>query len=166
MTIVGLADKVLTGSGKRPSFLVRWFLGAWAVSGMVFWLATDKMAPSNVPLVQTVRADCEKQTGKPIRWTACDAGALWEYPKFYPWLYGLEVLVPIVDFQQSRFWQPVSRDGWYGFLTFLYRCIASAFGWLLGVALVSLATRYFKEPTEAGTSEGLAKSGSPASRTQ
>lgn len=159
MAFVGFADQVLTGGGKKPSRLVWWFLGAWLLNMLVFSYSVDKMAPNNVPLLQNdkLRA-CVAATS----WTRCKLDALNEYPKFYPWLYALDVLVPIMDLQQSRFWQPISGDGGRGTFAFFWRCLAGAFGWLLGVALVSVATRFWKPPEAGTTSEtdGASPSGS------
>ncbi|MFM9847395.1 MAG: hypothetical protein ACKVP3_09565 [Hyphomicrobiaceae bacterium] len=158
MTIVGFADKVLTGSGNKPFRLAWWFLGAWLLNFGVFWYCTDKMAPTSVPLLQNadLRKNCADRPD--VGWTKCYADGMKEYPKFYAPLYALDVLVPIMDLQQSRLWQPISGDGGWGTFAFFWRCLAGAFGWLLGVALGSLALRYVSEPKEWGQAWGLTKS--------
>jgi hypothetical protein len=157
MTFVGFADKVLTGSGEKPFRLVWWLVVAWVLNTIVFSLAADRMAPTNAALLQGLRTECTPQGRTHPQWTRCARGAMKDYPKFYPPLYALDVLVPIMDLQQSRLWQPISRDGWPGFLTFLWRCFAGAFGWLLGVALGSVALRYVKGEG-VGPNVGLTKS--------
>lgn len=144
MTIVGFADKVLTGGGKRPSLLVWWFLGAWFVNSIVFCFAAERMAPNSVPLLLNtdLRNNCAAKPN--VGWVRCELGAMKEFPKFYPLLYAADVLVPIMDLQQSRYWQPISGEWDRGTFAFFYRCFSGAFGWLLGVALVTVATRWAK----------------------
>lgn len=146
MMFFDATDKVLTDGGKKPWLLLVWFVGAWIVNSLVFSHHADQMAPSNVVLLHNLREVCPKGPSATIRWTACDVGALREYPQSSPWLYGLDVLVPIMDLQQSRYWQPISRDGW---CLFLYRCAVGVLGWLFGFAFILLATRWAKSVVES-----------------
>lgn len=111
MTIVGFADKVLTGGGKRPSLLVWWFLGAWFVNSIVFCFAAERMAPNSVPLLLNtdLRNNCAAKPN--VGWVRCELGAMKEFPKFYPLLYAADVLVPIMDLQQFGIGNPFLVNG-------------------------------------------------------
>ena len=152
-------DQMLTGGGKNPSLLIVWFAGAWLLNTLVFWCNADKMAPTNVAMLlnTTLRANCASKPD--IGWTKCYEEGMKEYPKFYAPLYAADVLVPIMDLQQSRLWQPISGDGGRGTFAFFWRCFAGAFGWLLGVALGALALKYVGDPKKWSQTWGFASSG-------
>lgn len=145
---VARADAALTDSGKKPFRLLGWLAAMWIANLIVFTLAADKMAPANAALLMGARAQCTPAGHTHPQWTKCAQGPMKDYPKFYSPLYALDVLVPVMDLQQSRLWQPMPRYGWCGFLTFLWRCFAGAFGWLIGVALLGVATRFVSEPKQ------------------
>jgi hypothetical protein len=141
-------DAGLTGHGEKPFRLVLWLAAAWVLNTIIFSCNADRMAPTNAALLQNgdLRKACLSAPGGV--WTNCNQQGMTEYPKFYAPLYALDVLVPIMDLQQSRLWQPISGDGGWGAFAFFWRCLAGIFGWVLGVALGSLALKYVGAPKE------------------
>lgn len=65
-----------------------------------------------------------------------------DYPCFTPYIYSLQLLLPVVNLNQTNFWLPNSFSGW-GELLLAYTWLTIIFGWLLGVALVAGLGRVF-----------------------
>jgi hypothetical protein len=64
------------------------------------------------------------------------------YPCFTPYIYSLQLLLPVVNLNQTNFWLPNSFSGW-GVVLLAYTWFTIIFGWLLGVALVAGLGRVF-----------------------
>ncbi len=65
-----------------------------------------------------------------------------DYPCFTPYIYSLQLLLPVVNLNQTDFWLPNSFSGW-GIVLLAYTWSTIIFGWLLGVALVAGLGRVF-----------------------
>ncbi len=64
------------------------------------------------------------------------------YPCFTPYIYSLQLLLPVVNLNQTNFWLPNSFSG-LGTVLLAYTWLTIIFGWLLGVALVAGLGRVF-----------------------
>lgn len=182
----------LAGFGYKPMRLLKIALGFWFTTALFFGWAADRgvFSPSN-PLVfdnpryalcrleQAARvAPAEASTAEKERhqsagnWTTCFSPA--EYTTFSPWLYSLDLLLPLVDLGQEKDWAPqvtrpteeaaklarsapleqsirtpVAQDWWtLGVVTRWLMWFEILFGWvvsLLFVAIVSGLARHEKE---------------------
>jgi hypothetical protein len=64
------------------------------------------------------------------------------YPCFTPYVYSFQLLLPIVNLNQTDYWLPNSWTG-YGVLLLIYTWFAIVLGWMLGVALLAGLGRVF-----------------------
>lgn len=76
-------------------------------------------------------------------------GSGW-YPTFNPLIYALDVYVPLVDLEQTKYWQPIAKKGGWGWgATWLMRLNIAA-GWLFTTLFVAgLATVVRREGGES-----------------
>jgi len=58
------------------------------------------------------------------------------YPRFKPFVYSLDVLLPIVDLHQESFWEPRTHERPYGLWYRFYMWIHIAAGWVLSTLAV------------------------------
>jgi len=93
--IGGRALGIFAGYGYRTQRALYWAVGVWLVGAVVFGLASQlsQMRPASEHVI--VEADYQ-QTGKIPR----------DYEPLKPALYSLDLLLPIVELGQERFWLP------------------------------------------------------------
>lgn len=131
--------KVTTAHGHRPLRAVRWLVVFWIVGAGVFSLANthDQIKP-NSPIV--LRADewvgC---AGTPPSQRACFEATpqAASYPRFNPWIYSADTLLPIVDLEMQGFWIPDDTAGAYGTWARRYLWLQIALGWALSLLAVA-----------------------------
>lgn len=97
--------------GFRPTRLLAWMAGVWLVCGALFWLLAlppfSALAPSD-PLVfqNPAYEECMPPPEKllpPGNWFLC--GKLRsEYATFSPFAFSLDILLPLVDLGQEKYW--------------------------------------------------------------
>jgi len=91
----------------RPFRLAYWMFGVWLLMSVVFWAAAERgvMIPTDRKILKAgPPASCSQE--KSFNWTKC--GQLQsEYSVFNPFLYSLDLIVPIVGLQQSKDWTPM-----------------------------------------------------------
>ena len=81
-------------------------------------------------------------TAKPD-WTAAVPDQLAGYPAFQPLVYSIDVLLPIIDLEQSNHWLPVwtSTQGWWFVVAFWLQTVL---GWVLSSLLVAALSGLIK----------------------
>jgi hypothetical protein len=81
----------------------------WFVCSLIYcWAASNSiMAPTN-PLVfdSPKYSDCKLEKGG--NWTTCLSP--YEYTTFSPWMYSLDLILPLVDLQQDKDWSPMVQE--------------------------------------------------------
>jgi hypothetical protein len=81
-------------------------LTLWIAGGFFYAEVAGQggFAPSNPPIYlnEKLQAKCGKN------WTACK-GAPPELPSFSPFVYSLDIMLPLLDLGQKRDWQPIDR---------------------------------------------------------
>lgn len=112
-TIAGLTARFLhrlygfaVGYGHRPMRLARIMIAWWLICSAIFNTAAGVgvMAPSSpVVFENPVYAACRPENGG--NWTECKSP--YEYTVFNPWIYSLDLILPLVDLQQERDWAPM-----------------------------------------------------------
>jgi hypothetical protein len=107
----------LAGYGYRPYRLLKWLFGTWLVFGFLFHMLAwhGVFAPSNPLVFQNKELEhCspgfdEKRatTGKTKvgNWFWCRELQS-EYTTFNPYMYSLDLILPLVDLQQDKDWAP------------------------------------------------------------
>ncbi len=103
---------VVLGHGYRPARLF-WAMAIVGVTcGYYYKIAAQQgiFAPrdSQVFLAEDF-ASC-----RPDKWISCEAltSKFTEYPKFNPWVYSFNVLLPVVDLHQEKSWVPMQKEVW------------------------------------------------------
>ena len=118
--------------GYRPMRLVWISLAVCLTWGALFWAAASAgvMAPSSPVVYENpAYAACRPENGG--NWTACKSS--YEYAAFSPFVYSLDLILPLVDLQQERDWAPMTTRP----------CEAFSF---LGVCLNPQEVRSFDRP--------------------
>ncbi len=87
------------GYGLRPARLLAAAALAWALCGAVYWGGAE--AGGFAPVDAFVAIDGRLAACPPV----CDALPA-GVPLFRPWLYSLDVLLPVADLRQTRHWAP------------------------------------------------------------
>jgi hypothetical protein len=105
---------LLIGHGYRP-LRVLFIMGVVALAcGFYFKLAAEQgvFAPRDSQVVLSADfAKCRPEAGG--NWTECAAIAgrkFAEYPRFNPWVYSFNVLLPVIDLQQEKAWMPMRKE--------------------------------------------------------
>jgi hypothetical protein len=68
-------------------------------------------------------------------------------PVFQPWIYSLDVLLPVVNLHQEEFWIPQGVVRWWAWLAILA-------GWLLTTVVVAALSGLLKKDWGAGIKAG------------
>jgi hypothetical protein len=97
------------GYGYRPLRLTGYLLGAWLLCGTFFLMVAKQgvMAPTKLR-----DADQEKYSACRVEmrgnWTSCPI-LPYEYTTFSPYIYSLDLILPLVGLQQKTDWAPMVR---------------------------------------------------------
>jgi len=59
------------------------------------------------------------------------------YPRFSPWIYSLDTLLPVVALEMQQFWIPDENRGWLGFGVRIYLWMQIGAGWALSLLAVA-----------------------------
>ncbi len=108
---------VFAGYGERPLRLVAAMALAWLLCGGAYWAADEQHAIAST-----------RSSTRPLA-------------EFHPWLYSLDLLLPLVDLRQARDWAPMpagaarSDDFWRHVMPWLTG-FEALFGWAAALLLV------------------------------
>ena len=145
---------LLAGYGHRPLLTVRAMALVWFLCSLAYWAAADRYAaigPAN-PVITSAALypDAEKLCGHgnepgKARWTECP-GVPDEYSTFQPFIYSLDLILPLVDLQQERDWAPIAEgptghDLLPGALARWLMWFEILFGWAMSLMLVAVLGR-------------------------
>lgn len=148
----------MAGYGHRPMWTVRWMVAVWLIMGIVFWAGADHygvIAPAN-PMITSETLypeavtlcghgnELTTESGK-TRWTEC-TGVPDEYSTFQPFIYSLDLILPLVDLQQEADWAPVAegptgKDLPVGVVLRWLMWFEILFGWMASLMLVAVLGR-------------------------
>jgi hypothetical protein len=145
----------LSSYGYRPMQTVHWMIGIWLVCGYIYWNSDQRgiLAPTS-PIIHAnaeINAKCGNKSGiRFTTWTECK-DLPQEYTTFNPWLYSLDLVLPLVDLQQDRDWAPIvtEDDGvtWIGLGVFtrFVMWLEILFGWCASLLLVAVLGNLVKK---------------------
>ena len=143
--------------GFRPTRLLAWMAGVWLVCGALFWLLAlppfSALAPSDPlvfqnPAYETCLPD---RSPTPGNWFLC-APLRGEYATFSPFAFSLDILLPLVDLGQEKYWGafvPTPRPGvgeelflnWSsGHVARLLIWFETLFGWVCSLLLAAIVS--------------------------
>ncbi|NWH08875.1 MAG: hypothetical protein HXY22_09590 [Alphaproteobacteria bacterium] len=91
---------ITAGHGYHPFRAVYWLTAVWITGAVVFGAAYDRhlMLPSPDKVAEA-KADYSETGATPPTYIAFD-----------PWIYSLDVMLPIVDLQQEVYWAPFAAE--------------------------------------------------------
>jgi hypothetical protein len=108
----GLVGAVI-GYGRRPERAGVWALALWlSGAGLFLWAYTHEgMQPSNALVLRSAEwTGCRGAAeGQSACYLATPQGA--SYPRFEPFVYSADVLLPVVELQQQALWSPAPQRG-------------------------------------------------------
>jgi hypothetical protein len=145
---------ITAGYGHRPSRILVCMVTSWLVCSLLYWAAADHFAvfgPSN-PIITsaTLYPDADTYCGHgnepgKQRWTECP-GVPDEYSTFQPFIYSLDVILPLIDLQQERDWAPIAegptgKDLLMGVVVRWMMWLEILFGWFASLMFVAIISR-------------------------
>lgn len=157
---------LLSGYGYRPMRLLAWMFGVWLVFAGLFWgLALpphDAIGPSDplvfqnpqyahcVPSSPAAAAAAASGVQHAGNWYLCNPLPA-DYSTFSPLAYSLDIILPLVDLGQEKFWGPLVMtpkagvwDEWTAVgPAHVVRWLVgfeTLFGWVAGLLLVSIVS--------------------------
>lgn len=159
---------LLADYGYSPMKLVGWMALVWLLCGIAFWTLAlppfNAIGPSD-PLVfqNPAYAHCapkDKETGSTdaYNWYLCEKLPA-EYSTFSPMMYSLDILLPLVDLGQEKYWGALvngtnenwqhemlhlSTGHWVRFLVWF----ETLFGWMASLLLVSVVSGFARRTEE------------------
>ena len=118
------------GFGYIPRRLLWWFLGIWATGYFLYrWAGTGFWV-------------------LPVQTSGEGVGSLLRppdnYPVFWPSLYSLDLILPIVDLHQSTYWMPDASSR-VGSIALAYTWFEIISGWILSTTFIALITGLVKK---------------------
>ncbi len=144
----------LAGYGHRPIQTVGWMAAVWLLCSLAYWAAADGFAaigPAN-PVITSAALYPDaaelcghgNEPGK-ARWTEC-SGVPDEYSTFQPFIYSLDLILPLVDLQQESDWAPIAegptgQDLPAGVVARWLMWFEILFGWAMSLMLVAVLGR-------------------------
>ena len=128
--------------GYRPHYAIAWLLGIVLTCATAFYLGSNGMTES-ISYYTYNSSNHSTIQGKII---ASD------YPTFNPFVYSIDVALPIIDLQQERYWMPNSHHNGTGvpfyengnFLWAINR-LEILFGWILVSVIVTGLASYINK---------------------
>jgi hypothetical protein len=143
----------LIGFGYRPLKLLSyvgwfWFLAAFlfSVGGTYGYMGpTDPDLYEQNPASQINAACGDRREVEKQRWATCTAMPP-EYTRFQPWIYSLDLTLPLVDLRQERDWAPIVADQrghvlGFGVLLRWIMWLEILVGWLASLIFVAVFGR-------------------------
>lgn len=144
----------LAGYGYRPMRTVGWMCAVWFVLSFAYWAGADyysAIGPADPVITSEVLyGDASRicghgnEAGK-TRWTECP-GVPDEYSTFQPFMYSLDLILPLVDLQQDSDWAPIAEgptghDLLAGAVLRWFMWFEILFGWTASLILVAVLGR-------------------------
>ncbi|WP_055634477.1 hypothetical protein [Streptomyces griseoruber] len=118
------------GYGHHPFWIIRWFVGAWALGGLLFYVLDCYGQIALANNLDGIPSCLERAQGSipacPPDHTNTTANTP---PSFFGWVYSLDLLLPVVSLGQRAVWFPL--HGWV-WVTSLFTCL----GWIFATTLV------------------------------
>ena len=106
--------------GYRPGQALLIAIMIYVAGGFIFTYAAHQnlLAPARATRAATQSSRCDPPT----------------YPCVHPWVYSSDVLLPVINLRERENWAPdATREEWVA----VYGWVASAIGWILGIAVVA-----------------------------
>jgi hypothetical protein len=140
---------ILAGFGYQPLKTVGWMILVWFGSALAYQAAAADglIGPTNSGIYANARFERCGDGGQPGRehWTRCVALPP-EYSPFDPFVFSLDVILPLLDLKQETEWRPIvhsagGRELIFGHPLRFLMWFEIFFGWVTSLLLVSVLGR-------------------------
>lgn len=133
---------LISGYGHRPLRIIYLAALLWLFCAVVFEKSADSasFAPSNDSAAKLLREDCNKKDASQNLDLIQCAEILNRPQRFSPWVYSLDLILPVARLGQSAAWAPTSDAVWTQRLVW----IEEIFGWVAALTLAAIATGLVK----------------------
>jgi len=137
---------VLVGYGHRP---MRAVFVSLVLIALASWLAgiayeAGQFAPNSDVILTSeawLQAVAAHEAGGPLPlygWLA--SASAQDYETFHPFLYGLDLFIPLDALGQEAAWRPTTGRGWLGDLAFYSRAVFQSAGWIITAMAAAVLT--------------------------
>lgn len=140
----------LAGYGHRPIWTVYWMAAACIACSLAFCVGSELgvIGPSSPLIHASARFDdcgARGEAGKAY-WTSANCPMPPEYTTFQPFIYSLDLILPLVDLQQDSDWAPIVSNAngetlWTGRVLRWLMWFEILFGWMASLMLVAILGR-------------------------
>lgn len=125
----------LVGYGYRPFRALFWGFGVIALTCVASWLVWEAgdFAPASGPILASAAWQAVATSGvenAAATWSAV-GGAGQDYETFRPWIYAVDVVVPLVNLGQDAAWAPSTARGFAGIAWHHLEWVVRLAGWVL-----------------------------------
>lgn len=135
-----------SGYGHRPMRIVYATFCFWLAFAGFYDIAASRghFAPPNPAIAKALPENACRYPA-PVNWTQCEALRA-VYPRFSPWAYSLDLILPVVHLGQSNMWAPISDSNWFSLSAWTQRFVwfEEIFGWIAALTLGGIATGLVK----------------------
>lgn len=132
--------------GYRPARLFWIVVLVWAFSSLLFDIGGHSrvFGPTDPQIFENSAYDpCNPEKNPRANWTRCEIFPR-AYPAFTPWLYALDVLLPVAKLGQEDHWAPLApgkaltaKNRLLAWATQFVVWFGTLFGWIAGLLLIA-----------------------------
>lgn len=140
----------LAGYGHRPIWTVYWMAAVCMFCSLAFYGGRELgvVGPSSPLIHASARFDDCGARGEANKhyWTSANCPMPPEYTTFQPFIYSLDLILPLVDLQQDSDWAPIVSNAngetlWAGRALRWLMWFEILFGWMASLTLVAVLGR-------------------------
>jgi hypothetical protein len=140
----------LAGYGHRPIWTVYWMAGVCMACSLAFYAGREigVVGPSSPLIHASARFDSCGARGEANKhyWTSANCPMPPEYTTFQPFIYSLDLILPLVNLQQDSDWAPIVSNAngetlWAGRALRWLMWFEILFGWMASLTLVAVLGR-------------------------
>lgn len=144
---------LFAGYGYKPGRVILIAIAIWIACGAFYDYAASQAAfgPSNALVFQNPAYErCRPKAStncrpKMCNWTKC-SDLPGEYTSFSPYIYSLDLILPVVGLSQANDWTPITwGDDWtLGYVVRFATWFEELFGWVAALTLAAIASGLVK----------------------
>ena len=108
----------------RPFIFLLWLV---LISGTVYWIA------QHANLIVSTEQSEQSALRPPI-----------VVHTFYPYQYAVQMIIPVMDLQQTQYWSPKPGGGGWELALIIFNYIIMLIGWLTVLAVIPGVSRYYR----------------------
>ena len=140
--IVDFMFRIIAGYGHRPFRSIPLLIALIIVTIIPAHMAWDEgsFAPNSAIIQESDGWQAHQSKANPAKSWSDKGAAGNDWETFNRYAYGLDVVIPIINFGQTEAWAPSTNRGWWGKQLYWMRWVLGALGWIvtaLGAAAIT-----------------------------